>query len=209
MMDRTGELEGRVGKAERETKEVTIEVEIGLDGGPYDISLVVKEEEVNLGGLPLYTHLLAQIFRHGELGGKIHGIGDRTHHLLEDVGICLGKAIAMALGDGIGIERMWHARVPLEGSFGEVSLDFGGRGDSYFEFGQSANKEIAGMVQHILKAMAHHGRFEIQCAVGRFNGAPQSAHHEMEALAKAVGRSLQHATRITREGMVPSTKEVL
>lgn len=199
----------RTGTAVRNTTEVDIQVAINLDGGPYEVSLAVKAEELNLGGITTYTHFLEQVFRHGELGGKIEGSGDTTHHLLEDVGRCLGEAIAQAIGTGAGIERMWFTRVPLGGSFGEVALDFGGRGDSFFEFDKTGNEEIAGMMQHMLTSMALHGKFEIQCKIGRFEGASVSVHHEIEALCKAFGRVIHHAIEITRQDIIPSTKGVL
>lgn len=200
----------RVGIATRNTAEVQIKVELGLDGGPVEISLAVDNEESNLGGLHIYEHFLAQIMRHGELGGNIQAKGDTTHHLLEDLGGCIGDAFAQAIGAGSGIERMWHSEVPLDGCFGEVTLDLGGRGNAYFDFSTTANPEIAGMVQHMLTYMAYHGKFEIHCNIGRYPNAPASVHHEMEALCKALGRALHHATRITRESSsIPSTKEVL
>lgn len=207
--NRGGNMPDRIGTAARQTAEVDIAVELNLDGGPYEVSLAVKEEELNLGGLPIYEHFLEQVLRHGELGGKIKGHGDTTHHLLEDVGGCVGDAIAQAIGDGSGMERMWYSHVPLDGSFAEVALDFGGRGNVFFNFENTGNKEIAGMIQHMLTSMAHHGHFEIQCTIGRFLGAPVSIHHQIEALCKALGRAIHHATRITRQGGIPSTKGTL
>jgi imidazoleglycerol-phosphate dehydratase len=179
-----------------------------IDGGPYEVSLSVDEEETNLGNLSLYTHCLEQIYRHGELGGTIKAHGDKTHHLVEDLFGCLGKAIAQAIGDGTGLERMSDAEVPLDGTFAKVRIDFGGRGNAYFDFQNSANQEITGMLQHAFTRMAAEGRFEIQCTIGRFPGAPPSAHHEAEVLCKTFGRAVHHATRITRQG-IPSTKGVL
>ena len=50
-----------------------------------------------------------------------------AHHTVEDVGICLGQAIAQALGDKRGIARLGHACVPMDEALALAALDVSGR----------------------------------------------------------------------------------
>jgi len=49
------------------------------------------------------------------------------HHLVEDVGICLGRAFKEATGDKQGINRYGYAVVPMDESLSSVSVDVSGR----------------------------------------------------------------------------------
>ena len=50
------------------------------------------------------------------------------HHTIEDTGIALGEALAMALGSKVGIERYGFV-LPMDECDASVTLDFGGRID--------------------------------------------------------------------------------
>jgi len=82
----------RKGKVKRKTGETSIDLEIELDGsGRGEIATSV----------PFMDHMLNLFARHGLFDLKIAGKGDREvddHHLVEDLGICLGMAIKKALG---------------------------------------------------------------------------------------------------------------
>ncbi len=49
------------------------------------------------------------------------------HHLVEDLGICLGQAVAKALGDKKNINRYGSARVPMDECLCQVDMDICGR----------------------------------------------------------------------------------
>ena len=80
----------RPAEIERNTMETQIKVRLDLDGtGVYDIQT----------GCGFFDHMLAQLSRHGLIDLKIKAAGDLhvdAHHLIEDTGIALGKAIAQA-----------------------------------------------------------------------------------------------------------------
>ena len=81
-------------------------------------------------------HMVSQISRHGLIDITLHAKGDLHtgwHHLVEDVGITLGRALNEAIGDARGIRRMGHAIVPLDETLALVALDCSGRGYAVIE----------------------------------------------------------------------------
>ena len=98
----------RTSKMSRETGETQISVEVNLDGdGTYKIDT----------GNGMFDHMLAQLSRHGLIDLNVTAKGDTHvgwHHLVEDTGIVLGRALKDAVGDGAGITRMAHTYVPLD-----------------------------------------------------------------------------------------------
>ena len=204
-------MPARIGKAVRKNPEVDIEVEIRLDElGKSEISISAEKEEPGLGFsvLALFTHLFEQIYRHGKIGGYIRAHGDFPHHLLEELGFCWGQALSEALGDKGGIERFWSLTVPLDGSESSVSIDLSGRSWVALDLQDISDPELAGLIKHMFEWIAANGKFNLCGKAERVT--LQSNHHQLEALAKAFGRSLYWASRITDPSMqIPSTKGTL
>ncbi|GAI24789.1 unnamed protein product, partial [marine sediment metagenome] len=109
----------RLATVKRETRETNIDLELNIDGS--------GKCEVNTG-ISMFDHLLAQVARHGVFDIKLSATGDDQHHLVEDVAICLGKALSEALGEKRGIVRMANAVVPMDDALAMVAVDIGGRG---------------------------------------------------------------------------------
>ncbi|RYG02569.1 MAG: histidinol-phosphatase, partial [Chitinophagaceae bacterium] len=105
---------------ERNTNETQIKIELNLDGaGKAQI----------FTGLGFFDHMLEQIARHGKMDLTIRANGDLhidEHHTIEDTGIALGEAFAMALADKRGMERYGFA-LPMDEAEAKVLIDFGGR----------------------------------------------------------------------------------
>lgn len=198
----------RVGKTERTTGEVEISVEVRLDdeAPAYQISLATEKDEPDLGGLPTFEHLLGQIFRHGKLGGSVEARADLPHHLLEDMGMCLGWAIKEALGNREGIARFASIAVPFNGSLATVAIDLSGRGNATIDFRDMDNRSMGGMAQHLFESIAVNGAFDLYGkveTVGEFS--IRSDHHKLEAFCKGLGTALYRATRVVGTD-IPSTK---
>ena len=103
----------------RETKETAINLEINLDGS--------GDWAVNTG-IGMFDHLLSHLSRHGAFDINISASGDDQHHLVEDVAICLGKALTEALAEKRGIVRMASVLVPMDDTLVLVAVDLSGRG---------------------------------------------------------------------------------
>jgi len=180
-----------------------VAVEMNLDGsGQADIAT----------GIGMLDHLLEQLPRHSLFDITIRASGDverDPHHLIEDIGIVLGRALAEALGERRGIVRMGHAVVPLDEALALVAVDLSGRGHAAVEL-PFATERIGQlpteMIAHHLAAFAVEGRFSLHVRLL----AGTNDHHKAEAAFKALARALGNATRIDpRIGDIPSTKGTL
>ena len=193
----------RKGSVRRETKETQVTVEMNLDGsGQVDIAT----------GIGMLDHLLEQLPRHSLFDITIQASGDierDPHHLIEDVGIGLGRALSEALGERRGIVRMAHAVVPLDEALALVAVDLSGRGHAAVDVPFTSERigELpTEMIAHHLAAFAVEGRFNLHVRVL----AGTNDHHKAEAAFKALARALGDATRIDpRISDIPSTKGTL
>lgn len=194
----------RYGKAERQTKETRVSVELRLDGrGRCDVQT----------GIGMLDHLLEQVGRHGLFDLTVRADGDLhvdEHHTAEDVGITLGRALAQALGDRRGIVRMADATVPLDEALASVALDISGRGYCVVDAkwsGAKAGELSTDLIPHVLHAFASEAGLTVHARVL----AGSIDHHKAEALFKALGRALAAATRIDPRlaGEAASTKGTL
>ena len=185
----------------RETAETKVKLELALDG---------RGKCQAKTGIGMLDHLIEQIARHGLFDITVEATGDLKvghHHILEDVAICLGQALDKALGDRKGIVRMGHAVVPMDEALSLVAVDISGRGYAVVE-AVLEGKDIGGLdtdlIRHFLVTFATEAKINLHARLlSRGND-----HHRVEALFKALGRSLDQATRIDERlgGEVPSTK---
>jgi imidazoleglycerol-phosphate dehydratase len=127
------------------------------------------------------------------------------HHTVEDVALVLGGAFADALGEKRGIRRFADRRIPLDEAVAGVVVDVSGR--PLFRFDGAFSAERVGdfssaMARHFARSFATEAEVTLHVEVGGEN-----AHHEVEALFKALARALDDATRIDdRRSDTPSTK---
>jgi imidazoleglycerol-phosphate dehydratase len=163
-------------------------------------------------GVGFFDHMLTLFAHHGLFDLTVTARGDLhvdEHHMVEDVGICLGKAIAQGLGDRSGIVRTAHSFVPMDESLARVVIDLGGRPYCVFE-AEWQTPRIGGLgtdlIGHFFESVAFHAGMNLHARVeyGR------NDHHQCEALFKAFGRALDAASRPDpRRRGVPSTKGTL
>jgi imidazoleglycerol-phosphate dehydratase len=191
-------MKSRTAKIKRETKETKVSLELGVDGtGQAKIST----------GIKMFDHLLSQLAQHGRFNLMVSASGDDEHHVIEDVAICLGKALAEALGEKRGIIRMADAAVPMDDALAMVAVDISGRGYSVLEL-PFADNDMAGfptdLIRHFLESLAIEARLNLHAKI--LYGT--NDHHKAEALFKALGRAMDMATRIDQRisGELPSTK---
>ncbi|TKX68952.1 imidazoleglycerol-phosphate dehydratase HisB [Halorubrum sp. SP9] len=190
----------RTAAVTRETSETTIELTLAVDGD--------GESEVDTG-IGFYDHMLASFAKHGLFDLTVRCDGDLViddHHTIEDVAICLGEAFDEALGEKRGIRRYADRRVPLDEAVASVVVDIAGR--PYYEFSGEFSQESVGeftsvMADHFALSLAHNAGLTLHATVE----TGDNAHHEVEALFKALARALDDATRLDeRRSDTPSTK---
>lgn len=187
----------------RKTKETDITVSLRLEGkGDGRISTTV----------PFLDHMLALFSRHGGFDLSVEAKGDTEvdfHHLVEDVGICLGEAFRKSLGNLAGIARYAYASVPMIEALANVSVDVSARPHLVFHCPLESEKVgvfDVELVEEFLRAFSQSSGVCIHVNVPYGS----NAHHTIEAVYKALGRAMSEAVRIDpRVTGVPSTKGVL
>ena len=194
----------RAASVERSTSETSIRISIDLDGsGALDIGT----------GLPFFDHMLAQLGRHGGLDLTVLAEGDLhidAHHTVEDVGLAVGEAFAVALGDKAGVRRFASNRVPLDEALVDVALDLSGRPFLFYDVEFPGQKILSDppfdpqLIEEFWRAFATSAAITLHIALVR----GVNTHHIIEATFKSVARSLRDAVRVEGGG-VPSTKGVL
>ena len=191
----------RTATIRRETKETKVQVTLDLDGS--------GSAEVRTG-IGFLDHMLDHFGKHGMADLTIQAAGDLQvddHHTAEDVGICLGQAIAKALGDKAGIRRFGSASVPMNEALASVSLDLSGRAVLVFNVrfaGDKIGTFDTQLIEEFCRALSAHAGMNLHVNV------PYGAndHHVAEALFKALAQAFRAAKEIdpARHGQVPSTK---
>ncbi len=188
---------------ERQTAETRIVLSLDLDGaGKANIAT----------GIGFFDHMLTLLSKHGLIDLEIRAEGDLhvdAHHTVEDVGICLGQALAQALGDKSGIRRYGSATLPMDEVLVTAAIDLSGR--AFFVWHAEIPNELLGtfnapLAEEFWRAVSSQGAMNLHvlCHHGR------NTHHIIEGIFKATARALRQAVEIDpRVTGVPSTKGVL
>lgn len=190
---------------ERKTGETEIRLELVLDGsGGAEIE----------SGVGFLDHMLTLLARHSHFDIKLNAVGDLhvdEHHVIEDIGIVLGQALASALGDKAGIQRYGSAMIPMDEVLVAAAVDLSGR--SYYKSDYKARRELVGdfpteMVNHFFHSLAVSAGMNLHL---RLLDPGENEHHRIEGIFKAVARALREAVSLDPdlEGVIPSTKGVL
>ncbi|MBY0588465.1 imidazoleglycerol-phosphate dehydratase HisB [bacterium] len=191
----------RTATISRQTRETQIQLSINLDGqGQANIDTPVG----------FLNHMLDLFAKHSLIDLTVQAKGDTEiddHHTTEDVGICLGLALAQAVGDKKGMVRYGHSTLPMDETLITSAVDLGGRvafvwkvtfpSPKIGSFDTELVREFwNGVTNHArmnFHAIAHHG---------------ENSHHLAEGVFKASARAIRQAVAIDpRQGdAVASTK---
>ncbi len=187
-------------KMERKTNETSVAVELDVCGeGKYEIET----------DFPFFSHMLELLARYAMLDLNVKAAGDLQHHIVEDTGIVLGKALEEALGDRKGIKRFGFFVLPMDECLARVAIDFSGRPFLGLRAGFSQERvegfETA-LVEEFFRAFS--GSCKCTLQMDLLKGG--NAHHEIETLFKCFGKALRMACeKDARFSGIPSTKGTL
>ena len=185
----------------RKTAETDIKLRFCIDGdGRSDIDT----------GCGFFDHMLTLFAAHGGFDLEVKCVGDVKvdyHHSVEDIGICLGKAIAEAVGDCKGIKRYGNMILPMDEALVLCALDVSGR--SFLAYGLDIPTEKIGdfdseLVEEFFLALTRHAGITLH--VKQLDG--KNSHHIAEGAFKAFARALSMALTVESD-KIPSTKGVL
>lgn len=194
----------RIGEIVRETAETEIELSVDLDGS--------GDSTVDTG-VGFFDHMLTLFSRHSRFDLNVKCDGDTyvdDHHSVEDIGICLGKAFAQALGERRGINRYGHIILPMDETLILCAVDISGRACLCFEADFPSEKIGSFDTELVEEFMAAFVRSSgVTLHVKQISG--KNSHHIAEGMFKALGRTLKQAAAIDEElgDEIPSTKGVL
>ena len=192
----------RTAEITRKTAETDISLSLNLDG--------TGKSSVNTG-CGFLDHMLTLFAAHGRFDLTVVCRGDTQvddHHSVEDIGICLGQAFSMALGDKRGITRYGSFLLPMDEALILTAVDISGR--SCLCFGLEIPTEKIGtfdteLVEEFFLA------FTRCCPMSlHFKQlAGRNSHHIVEGAFKSAARALKAAVALDGTQEIPSTKGVL
>lgn len=194
----------RTAEINRKTAETDISLFLNLDG--------TGKGEIDTG-CGFLNHMLTLFAKHGRFDLSVKCVGDTDvddHHTAEDIGICLGDALARALGDMRGIVRYGNTVLPMDEALILSAVDISGRGK--FVSDMKIPTEKVGtfdteLVFEFFEAFVRRANMTLHIR----ELAGENSHHIIEGAFKSVARSLRTAVKIDPEtaGEIPSTKGVL
>lgn len=193
----------RTAEFERHTGETQIRLRLNLDG--------TGQSTIHTG-IGFFDHMLTLLARHSLIDLHVEATGDlhvEAHHTVEDVGICLGKALVQALGDKAGIRRYGDATVPMDETLVTAAIDLSGR--PFCVWKAKIPLETLGtfgspLAEEFWRAFSSSGAFALHIVLHH----GKNTHHIIEGIFKASARALRAAVEFDeRSKTVPSTKGVL
>jgi len=194
----------RIATRQRDTTETQISLRLDLDGsGRGDVDT----------GIPFFDHMLVLFARHGLFDLQLRATGDLAvdyHHTVEDVGIVLGEAVKLALGEKLGIRRYGFFLLPMDETLARVAIDLSNRPFMVYKV-QTPEVFVRDFNIHLMReffqgfANAAGANVHIGLEYG------DEPHHIAEGIFKAFARALDMATSLDprQEGALPSTKGLL
>lgn len=168
----------RVVRETRETR-VTVEAERGSGAARIDVAE------------PFLEHMLTTFARYAGLDLSVAARGDLRHHVIEDVALTVGAAVATLIPAHAA--RYGERVIPMDDALVQVALDVGGR--PYY-----AGPLPSRLYDHWMRSFSDAARATLHVRVLR--GVDR--HHIVEAAFKALGLALRQALR--EEDAVFSTK---
>ena len=165
----------------RETRETRVRVKLEReDGALGDGSAGTTAARPIATGEPFLDHMLTTLARYAGLRLEVEARGDLRHHLIEDVAITLGEALARLAPERAA--RYGERVVPMDDALVQVVLDLGGR--PYYR-----GPLPGSLYDHFMRSFSDHARVTLHVRVLR----GRDRHHVVEAAFKALGLALRQA----------------
>ena len=163
----------------RETRETQIELDVRVGTGQADVQATTGDADAPVNERFL-VHMVETLSRYSGLDIRVRAHGDMRHHLIEDVAITLG----LALADEVPAKatRYGWALVPMDEALVQAAVDLGGR--PYY-VGRTPSK----LYTHFLHSFSTNLGATVHVRVLR----GEDRHHMVEAAVKAVGLALRQA----------------
>jgi imidazoleglycerol-phosphate dehydratase len=154
----------------RETRETRVVCRVAKGAGVAEVKVADR----------FFAHMVETLARYALLDVSLEATGDLRHHLVEDVAITLGLALADEIPPQAA--RYGWAVVPMDDALAEAAVDLGGRP---YWVGRTPSR----LCTHFLRSLATNLGATVHVRVVRGT----DRHHMVEAAVKAVGLALRQA----------------
>ena len=194
-------MENRTVVLKRKTKETDIKLTLDMDAKGVDIETPVA----------FFNHMLTAMAFHGGFALKIKADGDidvDPHHLIEDIGLVLGDALAKSAEKTGVVKRYGYSIIPMDEAVSEAVIDICGRPSMVLnaEFPQAYSGTFdMCLIREFLIALSNRAQIALHCTC-RYG---QNSHHMAEALFKALGKAIAQSYAATDSDQVLSTKGLI
>ncbi len=188
----------------RKTSETEIYCKINIDGKGLN--------KINTP-IPFINHMLEQISKHSYIDLEVICSGDLeidAHHIIEDLGWCIGEAVNIALLNKAGINRFASLSLPMDETLTSCALDVSGR--PWLEWKVILpNEKIGGVdaeiFQEFFRAFSQSAKMTIHIE----NNYGTNAHHIIESCFKVLALCLRNSLAVMQrnKNIIPSTKGVI
>ncbi len=176
----------------RKTNETDIQLTIDYDKS-YNASIDT--------GLGFLDHMLNTFARYADIDFTIKAKGDLyvdSHHLIEDIGIVLGKSIRQRIDENTKIERFASNIIPMDDSLILLAVDLSGR--SYFSYDVDIENNYVGNIEvenfkEFFMKMTYNAMINLH--IKKLSG--ENAHHIIENIFKSLGLALKIALNVNDE----------
>jgi imidazoleglycerol-phosphate dehydratase len=155
---------------ERKTRETRIRLQAEFGTGQSKIAT----------GIPFLDHMMVILARYSALDIQLEAAGDLKHHIIEDVGIAMGCAVAEIASARAA--RYGERTIPMDDALVQACIDVGGRP---FYRGPLPSA----IYDHWMRSFSDNAKATLHIRVIRGT----DRHHIVEAAFKALGMSLRSA----------------
>jgi imidazoleglycerol-phosphate dehydratase len=171
---------------ERNTRETQIRLEVSPGSGTARVDTTI----------PFLDHMLVTLGRYASLELTLIARGDLRHHLVEDVAIAFGAAVAALLPPRAA--RYGDRFIPMDDALVHVAIDLGGR--PYYQGPLPSD-----LYEHWFRSFSDNALATLHVRVIR----GRDRHHVVDAAFKALGASLGQALVADSASGVFSTKGIV
>ena len=179
-----------------------------------DISLTLELDGSGKGsirsGCGFLDHMLTLFAAHGGFDLTLSCTGDTYvdyHHTVEDIGIALGKAFCMALGEKRGICRYGSIILPMDEALLLAAVDLSGRDCLGYDLAIPTEK-VGDFDTELTREFWLGFVRNAGCSLHLRSLAGDNSHHIIEGAFKAAARAIKAAVKLDPDAadVIPSTK---
>lgn len=157
---------------ERNTRETSIHLTVARGSGTSEIAT----------GIPFLDHMMVTFARYASLDVTLRATGDLRHHLIEDVGIAMGRAVQEVTPASAA--RYGERTIPMDEALVQACVDLGGR--PFYE-----GPIPSSLYDHWMRSFSDNSHATVHLRVLRGT----DRHHIVEAAFKALGLAIRDAMR--------------